>query len=71
MLLQPLIGIEEEELLAPQHASECLPHHLGRIFAHFGGRDRLIERIGLATTLLDDFVEPATEHRIRHRLLEP
>ena len=54
MLLKPLVGVEEEELLAPQHPGERLPHDIGRVFAHAGWRDRLIERISLATPLLND-----------------
>jgi hypothetical protein len=34
VLVQPVVTIEEEELLAPQHAGESLTHHFGCVFAH-------------------------------------
>ncbi len=33
VLVQPVVTVEEEELLAPEHAGEGLTHHLGRVFA--------------------------------------
>jgi hypothetical protein len=34
MLVQPVVTVEEEELLAPEHAGDGLTHHLGRVFTH-------------------------------------
>jgi hypothetical protein len=31
VLVQPVVAIEEEELLAPEHAGERLAHHVGRV----------------------------------------
>ena len=32
VLVQPVVAVEEEELLAPEHAGEGLAHHAGRVF---------------------------------------
>ena len=31
VLVQPVVAVEEEELLAPEHAGEGLAHHVGRV----------------------------------------
>jgi hypothetical protein len=31
VLLQPAVAVEEEELLAPEHAGDGLAHHVGRV----------------------------------------
>jgi hypothetical protein len=46
VLLEPLVDIEKEVPLAPQHPGQCLAHHIGRIFADMGGGYRPIERVG-------------------------
>ena len=37
VLLQPFVGIEEEVLLAPQHAGQRLPHDRGPVVVDFLG----------------------------------
>jgi hypothetical protein len=51
VFLEPLVGIEEEKLLAPQHPGQRLAHYVSRIFADLGRGYRLIERVGLAPAL--------------------
>ena len=34
VLVQPVVAVEEEELLAPEHAGDGLAHHVGRVFTH-------------------------------------
>ena len=34
VLVQPVVTVEEEELLAPEHAGEGLAHHVGCVFTH-------------------------------------
>ena len=57
VFVQPVVTVEEKELLAPQHARDRLAHHVGRVFAHRRRRDRLVELIGLTTPVLEEFVE--------------
>ncbi len=54
VLVQPVVTIEEEELLAPKHAGDGLTHHLGRVFTHRWWRDRLVKLIG--------FTKPVSEY---------
>ena len=61
VFLEPFVGVVKEVLLAPQHPGQCLPHHLGLILADTGGSHRLIERVGLASTLIDDLIELSAE----------
>ena len=61
MFLEPYVGVVKEVLLAPQHPGQCLPHHAGRILADAGRRNRLIERVGLAPSLLYDLIELPAE----------
>ena len=65
MFLEPFVNIEEEILFAPQHPGQCLPHHIGRIFADTGRRYRPIERVGLAPARLDNLIEPRAERFLR------
>ena len=37
MLLEPLVGIEDIALLAPQHPGQRLSHHIGSIVADMAG----------------------------------
>src|ERR1700761_192370 len=60
VLPEPLLDIEKEALLGPQHPSECLAHHVGCIFAHTNRRYRPIELVGLTPSRLDDLREPRT-----------
>ena len=57
VLVQPVIAVEEEELLAPQHAGECLTHHVGRVFVDGWRRDGLVELVGFAKPAGEDVVE--------------
>src|SRR6266481_25079 len=57
VLIQPVIAVEEKELLAPKHAGESLAHHLGRVFTYRWRRDRLIKLVG--------FTEPRSEDLIK------
>ena len=57
VLVQPVVAVEEEELLAPQHAGEGLAHHAGRVLAHRRRRHRLVELVGFTKPVGEDFVE--------------
>ena len=61
MLVQPVVAIEEEELLAPEHAGDGLAHHVGRVFTHRWRRDRLVELIGFTKPVIEEFVEILAE----------
>jgi len=37
VLVQPVVAVEEVELLAPQHAGDGLAHHVGRVRETEGG----------------------------------
>ena len=66
MFLEPFVDVEEEVLLAPQHSGQCLPHHIGRIFADSGRRYRPIERVGLNSPLLHYLIEVVRKDPCRH-----
>ena len=57
VLVEPRVAVEEEELLAPEHAGKRLTHHARGVFAHRRGRDRLIELIGLAKAVNENLIE--------------
>ena len=57
MLVQPVVAIEEEELLAPQHAGDGLAHHVGGILTDRWRRDRLVELVGLTKPVVEQRVE--------------
>ena len=57
VLVQPVVAVEEEELLAPEHAGEGLTHHVGRVFTHRRRRDRLVELIGFTKPVSEELVE--------------
>ena len=57
VLVEPVVPVEEEELLAPEHAGEGLTHHVGRVFAHRWRRDRLVELVGFTKPVGEDLVE--------------
>jgi hypothetical protein len=61
VLLEPFLDIKKEVLLAPQHAGQRLTHHIGRIFADPGWRDRPVELVGLTPARLEDLREPRAE----------
>lgn len=47
MFRKPLVGVEVEELLAPQHPGECLPQDISCVLANTHRRQRPIERVSL------------------------
>ena len=57
VLVQPVVAVEEEELLAPEHAGQGLTHHAGRVFTHGRRRDRLVERISVTKPVSEDLIE--------------
>src|SRR5271167_4763484 len=61
VLVQPVVTVEEEELLAPEHAGDGLAHHLGRIFIHRWRRDRLVKLIGFTKPVCEDFIKLLSE----------
>ena len=61
VLVEPVVAIEEEELLAPQHAGEGLAHHVGRVLTHGWRRDRRVELVGLTKPGGEDVVERLPE----------
>ena len=57
VLVQPVVTVEEEELLAPEHAGEGLTHHAGGVFAHGRRRDRLVELVGFTQPVSKELIE--------------
>ena len=57
VLVQPVVAVEEEELLAPEHAGQRLTHHVGRVFTHRWRRDRLVKLIGFTKPVSEDFIK--------------
>ena len=57
MLGEPVLAIEEKELLAPQHPGDGLPHDVGSIGTHAGRRHGLIKLIGFLQPIGHDFIE--------------
>ena len=71
VFLKPFVGIEEEMLLAPQHARQCLPHHIRRIVTDPGRRDRPVKFVGLAATLVEALLEFRTKWLTRNGIGQP
>jgi hypothetical protein len=65
MFLEPFVNIEEEELFAPKHSSQRLPHNIGRVFTNTRRRYCPIERVGLPPACLDDLIELLTKRFLR------
>ena len=61
VLVEPVVPVEEEELLAPEHAREGLTHHVGRVFADGWRRDRRVEVVGFTKPGGEDVVERLPE----------
>ena len=61
VLVQPVVAVEEEELLAPEHAGQRLAHHVGRVFTHRWRRDRLVKLIGFTKPVGEDFIKLLSE----------
>ena len=59
VLLQPAVTVEEEELLAPEHAGDGLAHHVGRVRRDRGRGHGPVELVRL--------LEPCCEGRIELR----
>src|SRR5215472_3060730 len=57
VLVEPLVGVEEEVLLAPQHAPQRLADHAGCVFAGAGGNNGLVKAVRLALALFKRLVE--------------
>src|SRR5256884_3825069 len=61
VLVQPVVTVKEEELLAPEHAGDGLAHHPGRVFTHRWRRDRLVKLIGFTQAVSEEFIKLLTE----------
>ena len=61
VLVQPVVTVEEEELLAPQHAGKSLAHHFRCVFTHRWWRDRLVKLIGFPKPVGEDFIKWLSE----------
>ena len=57
VLVQPVVTVEEEELLAPEHAGDGLAHHVGRVLTHRWRRHRLVKLIGFTKPVSEDVIE--------------
>ena len=57
VFVEPVVAVEVEELLAPEHAGDRLAHHVGRILTHRWRRDRLVELIGFTEPVVEELVE--------------
>ena len=57
VLVQPVVTVEEEELLAPEHAGDGLAHHIGRIRGDRRRRDRPVKGIGFSNPVSEDVVK--------------
>jgi len=61
VLLQPVVAVEEEELLAPQHPCESLAHHPGFVRGDGGRGHRAVELVGLLEPYREGLVELRAE----------
>ena len=61
VLVQPIVTVEEEELLTPKHARESLTHHPGRVFTHRWRRDRLVKLVGFTKPVCEDVIKLLSE----------
>ena len=57
VLIQPVVAVEEEELLAPEHAGQRLAHHVGRVGTHRWRRDRLVKLVGFTQPVGKDLIK--------------
>jgi hypothetical protein len=65
VLLQPARDVVVVELLAPEHPGERLAEDERGVGAHPGGDDGGVERVGLASTRVEDLGERLAERRRR------
>ena len=61
VLVQPVITVEEEELLAPEHAGNGLAHHVGRVRGDRGWGDGPVELVCLAEPGGQDLIKLLAE----------
>ena len=61
VLVQPVVAVEEEELLAPEHAGEGLAHHVGRVRGDRWRGDRPVELVGFLQPGGEDLVKRLPE----------
>ncbi len=61
VFIQPVVAVEKEELLAPQHPGNGLAHHVGGVWTCGRRRDRLVELVGFTTPLIEECVERCAE----------
>ena len=71
MFLEPFVDVVEEMLLAPQHPTQRLPHHIGCVLAYTGWRYRPIELVGLAPARLHDLIKFLAKGVPRYRVAQP
>ena len=57
VLIQPVVAVEEEELLAPEHAGQRLTHDVGRVGTHRWRRDRLVKLVGFTKPVSKDLIK--------------
>jgi hypothetical protein len=63
VLAEPPLEIEVIELLAPQHARQCLPVHPPLVVGEGSRRDRAVELVGISDPALEHGVEVAERVR--------
>ena len=57
VFVQPVVAVEEEELLAPEHAGQRLTHYVGRVGTHRWRGDRLVELVGFTQPVSKDLIK--------------
>src|SRR5690242_8098051 len=57
VFFEPLIVVEEEVLLAPQHAGQCLPHDICRVIADASRYDCPVKLAGLTAATIETLLE--------------
>ena len=67
-LLEPALDVVVVELLGPEHARECLPHHVGPVGADRGREDTPVEFVRLLPPAGQHGFERASERAIRFPL---
>src|SRR5271157_335889 len=57
VLIKPVVAVEEEELLAPEHAGQRLAHHVGRVGTHRWRRDGPVKLVGFTKPVSKDLIK--------------
>ena len=57
VLVQPIVSVEEEELLAPQHPAQSLAHYHGLVFTQRWRGHRLVKFIRFTEPVREDFIK--------------